>query len=52
MIIYIYSPQLSTQHYFRKIIEIPILDEESYEKNLIMYVNIEEPRHIAGEKII
>merc|ERR1711933_362952 len=32
-----------------KIIEIPILDEESYEKNLIMYVNIEEPRHIAGE---
>merc|ERR1712038_228031 len=30
-----------------KIIEIPILDEESYEKSLIMYVNIEEPRHIA-----
>merc|ERR1719419_84990 len=26
-----------------KIIEIPILDEESYEKSLIMYVNIEEP---------
>merc|ERR1711976_373431 len=33
-----------------KIIEIPILDEESYEKNLIMYVNIEEPRHIAEGK--
>merc|ERR1719412_2374580 len=32
-----------------KIISIPILDEESYEKNLIMYVNIGEPRHIAGE---
>jgi len=30
-------------------ISIPILDEESYEKNLIMYVNIGEPRHIAGE---
>merc|ERR1719384_2600269 len=33
-----------------KIIEIPIPDEESYEKNLIMYVNIEEPRHIAEGK--
>merc|ERR1719150_2156497 len=32
-----------------KVISIPILDEESYEKNLIMYVNIGEPRHIAGE---
>jgi len=31
-----------------KIITIPILDEESYEKNLILYVNIGEPRHIAG----
>jgi len=31
-----------------KIITIPILDEESYEKNLVMYVNIGEPRHIAG----
>merc|ERR1719216_643317 len=30
-----------------KTISIPILDEESYEKNLIMYVNIGEPRHIA-----
>lgn len=25
------------------------MDEEAYEKNLIMYVNIDEPRHIAGE---
>merc|ERR1719282_866378 len=33
-----------------KIIEIPILDEESYEKNLIMYVEIDEPRHIAEGK--
>merc|ERR1711923_517096 len=33
-----------------KIIEIPILDEEAYEKNLIMYVNIDEPRHIAEGK--
>merc|ERR1719195_56540 len=32
-----------------KTISIPILDEESYEKNIIMYVNIGEPRHIAGE---
>merc|ERR1719430_454099 len=30
-----------------KTIEIPITDEESYEKNLIMYVNIGEPRQIA-----
>ena len=36
----------------RKIIEIPILDEESYEKNLIMYVEIDEPRHIAGKLVI
>ena len=36
----------------RKIIEIPIIDEEAYEKNLIMYVNIEEPRHIAGQYMI
>merc|ERR1711937_237488 len=33
-----------------KIIEIPIIDEEAYEKNLIMYVNIDEPRHIAEGK--
>jgi solute carrier family 8 (sodium/calcium exchanger) len=32
-----------------KIVSIPILDEETYEKNLIFYVNIGEPRHIAGE---
>jgi len=31
------------------IVSIPILDEETYEKNLIFYVNIGEPRHIAGE---
>merc|ERR1712168_1302738 len=30
-----------------KIIELPIIDEESYEKSLIMYVNIGEPRQIA-----
>merc|ERR1711994_530185 len=33
-----------------KIIEIPILDEESYEKNLVLFVNIDEPRHIAEGK--
>merc|ERR1711931_574498 len=33
-----------------KTISIAITDEESYEKNLIMYVNIEEPRHIAEGK--
>merc|ERR1719290_570277 len=33
-----------------KIISISIMDEESYEKNLIMYVNIGEPRHIAEGK--
>ena len=32
----------------RKIIELNIIDEESYEKSLIMYVNIGEPRQIAG----
>jgi len=30
-----------------KTIELAITDEESYEKNKIMYVNIGEPRHIA-----
>merc|ERR1712106_1078807 len=30
-----------------KIISIAITDEESYEKSLIMYVSIGEPRHIA-----
>merc|ERR1712128_160853 len=34
-----------------KIIELAIMDEESYEKSLIMYVNIGEPRHIAEAKI-
>jgi len=33
-----------------KIIELPILDEESYEKSLIMYVNIGEPRQISEGK--
>merc|ERR1712198_439056 len=33
-----------------KIIELPIMDEESYEKSLIMYINIGEPRQIAEGK--
>jgi len=33
-----------------KTIELPVIDEESYEKNLIMYVNIGEPRQIAEGK--
>merc|ERR1740137_163532 len=33
-----------------KIITIAITDEESYEKSLILYVNIGEPRHIAEGK--
>merc|ERR1712128_166944 len=33
-----------------KIISIAITDEESYEKSLIMYVSIGEPRHIAEGK--
>merc|ERR1712102_276034 len=33
-----------------KTIEIPIMDEESYEKNLIMYVSIGDPIHIAEGK--
>jgi len=33
-----------------KIVELPITDEESYEKSLIMYVNIGEPRQIAEGK--
>ncbi len=32
-----------------KTIEIPILEEDSYEKNVVMYVVIGEPRHIAGK---
>ena len=32
-----------------KIIEIPIIEEDVYEKNAIMYVCIGEPRHIAGK---
>merc|ERR1719354_470637 len=33
-----------------KIIELPITDEESYEKSLIMYVNLGEPRQIDEGK--
>merc|ERR1719435_122721 len=33
-----------------KIISLAITDEESYERNMIMYVNIGEPRHIAEGK--
>eukprot|EP00088_Acartia_fossae_P032914 TRINITY_DN3368_c0_g1_i10.p1 TRINITY_DN3368_c0_g1~~TRINITY_DN3368_c0_g1_i10.p1 ORF type:complete len:915 (+),score=341.46 TRINITY_DN3368_c0_g1_i10:160-2904(+) len=33
-----------------KTIELPIIDEESYEKSLIMYVNLGEPRQIAEGK--
>lgn len=29
-------------------IEIPIMEEDSYEKNVVMYVVIGEPKHIAG----
>merc|ERR1712241_671149 len=32
-----------------KTIEIPIIEEDSYEKNVVMYVVIGEPRHISGE---
>ncbi len=32
----------------RKTISIPIIEEESYEKNVVMYVNLGEPKHIAG----
>ena len=35
---------------FRKMISIPIMEEESYEKNVVMYVCLGEPKHIAGEK--
>jgi solute carrier family 8 (sodium/calcium exchanger) len=31
-----------------KSIEIPIIEEDSYDKNVILYVAIGEPRHIAG----
>lgn len=30
--------------------ELPILEEDSYEKNVVMYLAIGEPRHIAGKK--
>merc|ERR1712045_603410 len=32
---------------YEKYIEIPIMEEDSYEKNVVMYVVIGEPRHIA-----
>merc|ERR1712110_1206490 len=32
----------------KKTIEIPILEEDSYEKNVVMYVVIGEPKHLAG----
>merc|ERR1712241_23208 len=32
----------------KKYIEIPIIEEESYEKNVVMYVQFGEPEHIAG----
>jgi len=31
-----------------KTIEIPILEEDSYEKNVVMYAVIGEPKHLAG----
>jgi solute carrier family 8 (sodium/calcium exchanger) len=31
-----------------KTIEIPIMEEDSYEKNVVMYVVIGEPKHLAG----
>ena len=40
-----------TVAHFRKTISLEITDEESYEKNLIMYVSIGEPRQIAGMSI-
>merc|ERR1712128_145754 len=33
-----------------KIVSLNIMDEESYEKSLILYVNVGEPRHIAEGK--
>ena len=41
-----------TVTHFRKTISLEITDEESYEKNLIMYVSIGEPRQIAGTLLI
>merc|ERR1711992_150212 len=32
----------------KKTIEIPIMEEDSYEKNVVMYVVIGEPKHLAG----
>ena len=30
-------------------IEIPIMEEDSYEKNVVMYVVIGEPKHLGGK---
>ncbi len=37
---------------FRKIIEIPIVEEDTYEKNIVLYCSIGEPRHIAGKELL
>ena len=49
--IHVMSLALTVTH-IRKTISLEITDEESYEKNLIMYVNIGEPRQIAGTLLI
>ena len=36
----------------RKTIEIPIMEEDSYEKNVIFYVTIGAPIQLAGKKIL
>jgi hypothetical protein len=36
----------------RKTISLEIIDEESYEKSMIMYVNIGDPRQIAGRLLV
>jgi hypothetical protein len=43
------SSLLTLSLLLRKLIPLVIIDEESYEKSLIMYVNIGDPRHIAGK---
>ena len=44
--------RLLTMTIIRKTISLEITDEESYEKNLIMYVNIGEPRQIYGKMLV
>ena len=36
------------QFFSSKTIEIPIVEEDSYEKNVVMYCVIGEPKHLAG----